>query len=382
MTIVIAPNAYKGTLTAYQACHAIYTGMKSVFPRANFILCPLADGGDGTLEVLKFYDKALKVIRTNVINPEGRKISASFLYNAKIKHAFIECSEASGMKTLKWTRRNIMRFTSHGTGELILKALDEGAKKITVGIGGTATNDGGLGMLRALGFKFYAKNGNEIRSVLELKSLHVINTADADARLQKTRFSAACDVSNPLLGKTGATITYGGQKGAGRNQKNKLETALKKFAQKTREITGKNVNRAFCGSGGGIGAALYGFLDANCDYGFQLVENFSNLEQKIKKASFVVTGEGKVDSQTKYGKVPFFVAKLCKNLHIPCYCIPGMAGKGADTLRRAGMTAIFPCVSGHAGESAVKKRARKNLKQKSREAAAFVKSSGGAFCIV
>ncbi len=377
MTILIAPNAYKGTLTAYQACHALYTGMKSIFPRANFILCPLADGGDGTLEVLKFYDKALKVVRTNVINPEGRKISASFLYNAKTKHAYLECSEATGMKTLKCTKRNIMRFTSHGTGELILKALDEGVKKITVGIGGTATNDGGLGMLRALGFKFSMKNGNEIKTPDALIDLHKISTEHAEKRLKTTQFFAACDVNSPLLGRRGATMTYSGQKGAGAKEKNKLEASLRTFSLKSRAPIGKNINLPFCGAGGGMGAALYGYLNADCDYGFNLVEKMSGLEQKIKKASFVVTGEGKIDFQTKYGKVPFFVARLCKKWDIPCFCIPGTAGMGAEALHREGMTGIFPCVSSHVRNSVLKKHAHENLRRKSREVANIIKSSGG-----
>lgn len=372
MTIIIAPNAFKGTLTALQACEAVYKGVKPVLPRAKFILCPLADGGDGTLDVLKFYDKALKVIRANVTNPEGHKISASFLYNSKTREAFIECAEASGMKTLKGSRRDIMRFTSYGTGELVLKALDKGAKKIVVGIGGTATNDSGLGMLRALGFTFYAKDRTEIKTVKELHALRFINAADADTRLKTTQFYAACDVSNPLLGSKGATFTYGGQKGADNNEKKVLETCLKTFSRKTRETKGKNINRTFCGAGGGMGAALYGYLNAKLDYGFSIISKTAKLVKHIKRASFVITGEGKVDFQTKFGKVPFFVAKLCKENHIPCICIAGAIGDGAKTLHHEGMTAILSTIIGIVSEQDIKKHAKENLTRTAQEIARII----------
>lgn len=341
MNILIAPNAYKGTLNAREASDAILEGMKKALPHAKFTLCPLADGGDGFLDVLQFHSKALRRRICIVRNPENKNIRASFLYDKQNKHAYVESAEGCGMKTLTRNKKDVLHDTSEGAGQLILRAMDAGAEKITMGIGGTATNDGGLGMLRALGFKFYTGDKKEIIFPCGLSRLRSIETKYADPRLPSVKFYAACDVRNVLLAKEGATYTYGKQKGANGREQKILECALKTFARKINENNGKNVNLPFCGAGGGLAAGMAGMLNAECDYGFIFMAEISGIENKIKNADVVITGEGKVDAQTKFGKVPYFVAKLCRKHGVPCICIAGSIGSGADALYKEGMTAVF-----------------------------------------
>lgn len=374
MNILIAPNAFKGTLSARKACDAMRAGMKKALPHAKFPLCPLADGGDGFLDVLKVYMKNVRLETCTVTNPEGNKIQASFLYDSIKRHAFIESAQACGMKTLKKRRKDILHSTSVGVGELILKALDTGAKKITVGIGGTATNDAGLGMLRALGFKFYSKQKKEIIFPHELVKLDLIDTRHADSRLPPVQFFSACDVHNVLLGKEGSTYTYGMQKGAGEKEQNLLEHAIKQFAAKAKKFNGININALFCGAGGGLAAGMFGFLNAKCNYGFSFVAEAAHLEEKVKHADFVITGEGKVDAQTKFGKAPYFVARLCKKHSVPCICLAGSVGENAGELHKHGVTAIFPSLLQAVNEGEIKKNAAKWLVQTAHEIGRMLKS--------
>lgn len=363
MNIIIAPNAFKGTLSAWKACYAMRAGMKKALPHAKFSLCPLADGGDGFLDVLKVYMGNVHLKTCTVINSEGNKIQASFLYDSISRHAFIESAQACGMKMLTRGKRNILHSTSGGVGELILKAMDTGAGKITVGIGGTAANDAGLGMLRALGFKFYTKHKKEIIFPHEFVKLDLIDARHADSRLSSVEFLSACDVHNVLLGKEGSTYTYGMQKGASKKEQKLLENAIKQFAVKVKKFNRENINAAFCGAGGGLAAGMSGFLNAKCNYGFSFVAKAANLEEKIKHADFVITGEGKVDAQTKFGKAPYFVAKLCKKHSVPCICLAGSVGEGAGVLYKNGMTAIFPSLHQLVSDVQLKKHAANWLEQ-------------------
>ncbi len=303
MKIVIAPDKFKGSLTGLQFCAAVDEGIKEVFPKAEIIKLPLSDGGDGTIEILEHHLKGKRVI-VKVNDPLFRPIEASYLYMDTIKKAFIEMAEASGMYLLKPDEQNCFYTTTLGTGELILDAIDKGAKTIILGIGGSATNDCGIGMATALGFKFEDKNGKELSPVgKNLSHIKTINTANVIEALKSIDFKVACDVTNPLYGEKGAAYVYGPQKGASENEINELDKGLRNIAN----IFGKQFNIDVqkidgAGAAGGMGAGSLVFLKAELKSGIDLVKDLIDFDDKIKGASWIVTGEGKLDDQTLSGK--------------------------------------------------------------------------------
>ncbi len=303
MKIVIAPDKFKGSLTGLQFCAAVDEGIKEVFPKAEIIKLPLSDGGDGTIEILEHHLKGKRVI-VKVNDPLFRPIEASYLYMDTIKKAFIEMAEASGMYLLKPDEQNCFYTTTLGTGELILDAIDKGAKTIILGIGGSATNDCGIGMATALGFKFEDKNGKELSPVgKNLSHIKTINTANVIEALKSIDFKVACDVTNPLYGEKGAAYVYGPQKGASENEINELDKGLRNIANifgKQFDIDVQNIDGA--GAAGGMGAGSLVFLKAELKSGIDLVKDLIDFDDKIKGASWIVTGEGKLDDQTLSGK--------------------------------------------------------------------------------
>ena len=303
MKIVIAPDKFKGSLTGLQFCAAVDEGIKEVFPKAEIIKLPLSDGGDGTIEILEHHLKGKRVI-VKVNDPLFRPIEASYLYMDTIKKAFIEMAEASGMYLLKPDEQNCFYTTTLGTGELILDAIDKGAKTIILGIGGSATNDCGIGMATALGFKFEDKNGKELSPVgKNLSHIKTINTANVIEALKSIDFKVACDVTNTLYGEKGAAYVYGPQKGASENEINELDKGLRNIAnifRKQFDIDVQNIDGA--GAAGGMGAGSLVFLKAELKSGIDLVKDLIDFDDKIKGASWIVTGEGKLDDQTLSGK--------------------------------------------------------------------------------
>lgn len=324
MKIVLAPDKFKGSLTGMQFCAAVEEGVKEVLPNAEIIKLPLADGGDGTIEILEYHLKG-KRIKVRVNNPLFREIEASYLYMDSIKTAFIEMAEASGMYLLKKEEQNCFYTTTLGVGELILNAINKGAKTVILGIGGSATNDCGMGMATALGYKFEDIHGNELAPIgKNLSQVRVINSSYVIGALKSIDFKVACDVTNPLHGKEGAAFVYGPQKGASPNEIIALDEGLKNISKLFKKQFDKDVqNIKGAGAAGGMGAGTLVFLNAELKSGIDLVKSLVSFDDKIEGANWIITGEGKLDSQTLSGKTIDGVLTSAKKQNIPVAALCG-----------------------------------------------------------
>lgn len=304
MIVVIAPDKFKGSLTGLQFCEAVEMGIKRVSHNVEILKLPLADGGDGTVEALKYYTGG-KLISVEVHDPLLRKASATYLFAEESKLAFIEMAEASGIRLMKREELNPLKTTTFGTGELIADALEKGAQHIILGIGGSATNDAGLGMAGALGYRFLDAAGNELPGVgADLVRLKTIDDSNINPRLKDARIEIACDVDNPLFGQKGAAHVYGPQKGATPEMVNLLDKGLKNLnevAKAHHRINLQDIPGA--GAAGGLGAAGVLFLNATLNSGISLVKQVAGFDEKIPGADWIITGEGKLDYQTFSGKV-------------------------------------------------------------------------------
>ncbi len=347
MNILIAPNSYKGSLTGFEAAFAIEKGVKSVFPRAKTLKVPLADGGDGTMEIMAFATGG-KIKSAKVTGPLKNRITAKYGVSGDGRVYFIEMAEASGLKLVPEKKRNPMLTTTRGVGELINIALSSGAKKIVVGIGGSATNDGGSGMAGALGFKLLNRHGKEISGggsgLIELDRIEGRETLD---KFKNIEIVVACDVTNPLYGRSGASRIFGPQKGALPWMTAALDTALFKYAKIIRRDLGIDVSGLKGGgAAGGLGAGLYAFTGAKLKKGINIIMNISGIEEKLKKADLVITGEGQLDNQSMYGKVPVGLALLAKKYGVPVLCIAGKIGDINEKIYAAGISAVVTLVDG------------------------------------
>lgn len=323
MKILIAPDSFKESLEALDVCHAIQSGFSQVFPNADYTLLPMADGGEGTSAVLSYVlGGRWKEVRVH--DPLMRPITAKYLLLPDAT-AVIEIAQACGLHLLTVAERNPVIASSYGVGELIADALGEGAKRIIIGLGGSATNDAGLGMLTALGMKFHDTNDNTLgHGGGELSSLHRLDNTSFHASVLNTIFEVACDVTNPLCGQLGASAIFGPQKGACPQQVSDLDKALSHFAtisdqhgyEKCREVAG-------AGAAGGLGYALMSFCRAQLKSGFDTVAEVANLSQHIADADLVITGEGKLDTQTAMGKVAGGISQLARATHTPVIAICG-----------------------------------------------------------
>jgi len=338
MKIVIAPDSFKGSLTAMEVSDAIEQGIREIFPEAKIVKIPMADGGDGTVQCLVNATGG-KILREKVTGPLGDEVWASYGILGDKKTAVIEMAEASGLTLVPENRRNPLITTTYGTGQLIKFALDQGCRKMIIGIGGSATNDGGAGMVQALGAKLLDKDEEEIGfGGGELKKVFRINTEYLDSRLSETKVLIASDVSNPLCGPKGAARVYGPQKGATPEMIKKLDESLVYFA----EIIKRDLNKDIkdipgAGAAGGLGASLIAFLDAELRPGIEIMIEIVKLERAIKDADLVVTGEGKIDSQTIYGKAPIGVAKIAKKYNVPVIAVAAIIGDDADIVHQYGI---------------------------------------------
>lgn len=323
MKIVLAPDKFKGSLTGLQFCNAVETGIKEILAQAEIIKMPLADGGDGTIDVLEYHLKG-KRITVKVNDPLFRKIEASYLYMESIKTAFVEMAEASGMHLLKKEEQNCFNTTTLGTGELILSAINKGAKTIILGIGGSATNDCGIGMAVALGYKFEDEHGKELQPIgKNLSQIRKIDSNNVLGVLKSIDFKVACDVINLLYGKKGAAYVYGPQKGASENEIEQLDKGLKNIATIFEKEFSINVQRIKgAGAAGGMGAGTFVFLNAELKSGIDLVKDLVDFDTKIKDADWIITGEGKLDSQTLSGKTIHGVITSAKkqNIAVAAFC--------------------------------------------------------------
>jgi len=338
MKIVVAPDSFKGSLTASEVSDAIEQGVREIFPEAEIVKIPMADGGDGTVQCLVNATGG-EILREKVTGPLGDEVWASYGILGDKKTAVIEMAEASGLTLVPENKRNPLITTTYGTGQLIKFALDQGCRKMIIGIGGSATNDGGAGMVQALGVKLLDKDGEEVGfGGGELKNITRININCIDERLFNTKVLVASDVSNPLCGPKGASRIYGPQKGATPEIIEELDESLAHFA----EIIKRDLNKDIkdipgAGAAGGLGASLMAFLDAELKPGIDIVIEIVKLEQAIKDANLVITGEGKIDSQTIYGKAPIGVAKIAKKYNIQVIAVAAIIGDDADIVHQHGI---------------------------------------------
>lgn len=346
MRFVVAPDSFKGSASSKEVARAIASGLKVALPEAEIDLVPMADGGEGTVNALVEATGG-KIVTIEVTGPLGEPIEGFFGILGDGETAVIEMAAAAGLHLVPLKKRNPLATTTYGVGELIKAALDMGCRRFIVGIGGSATNDGGAGMAQALGAKLLDENGNEIGfGGGELSKLARIDISTLDKRLQESEFLVACDVTNPLTGPEGASAVYGPQKGATPEMVKVLDENLRKYAEIIRKDLGVDVeNVPGAGAAGGLGAGLIAFCQAKLRRGVDLVIEAVRLDERVRKTDLVITGEGKLDFQTGFGKVPYGVAQLAKRHNKPVIAIVGQMGEGAERCREWGIDACFSIIN-------------------------------------
>ena len=342
MKIVIAPDSYKESLSALEVASAIERGFREIYPDADYHKLPVADGGEGTVEAMVAATQG-RVVEVEVTGPLGDTVQGFYGLSGDEQSAFIEMAAASGLELVPGDKRCPLTTTSWGTGELIRHALDAGVKHIIIGLGGSATNDGGAGMAQALGVKLLtADNQAIVPGGAGLETLERIDISELDARLAECRIEVACDVTNPLTGEEGASAVFGPQKGATPEMISRLDAALEHYAQCVKRCLDINV-LALEGGGaaGGMGAALYAFCGAELRPGIEIVTDALHLDKLVADADLVITGEGRIDSQTIHGKVPVGVARVAKRYNVPVIAIGGSLTPDVGVVHDHGLDAVF-----------------------------------------
>lgn len=353
---VIAPDSFKGTLTSIEVCEIIKNALEEKYPDIQCITLPVADGGEGTVDAFLYALEGERV-SVKVSGPIGRNIIADYAVFGDM--AVIETAAASGLPLLK--EKAPLDATTFGTGELILDALSRGVRKIVIGLGGSATTDGGTGCLTALGVRFLTKNGCEVISGEKLCEIIDIDLSNLDVRLNECEIMALCDVTNPLCGKNGAACTFSQQKGANLQQVEFLDNGLKNLAKVSKEKLGIDMSENFgAGAAGGLGFALMSFLSAKFESGAEAVLRILNFEEKINGADIIITGEGKMDTQSLHGKVPFTVAR--KSHGVPVVAIVGVRDIDEKIAKEAGISRIIETNTEKLPFDEVKKHCREQLK--------------------
>lgn len=347
MKIVIAPDSFKDSLSAQGVAEAIARGLAQVWPQATLIKCPMADGGEGTVEsILAACEGELR--RTRVRGPLGTPVDAAWGWLPHSHTAIIEMAEASGLQLVLPGQRDACISSTFGTGELIRAALDAGAQRVILAIGGSATNDGGAGAMQALGVKWLdAQDQPLVPGGLALAQLAKLDLSEVDPRLAQVRFDIAADVNNPLCGPQGASAIFGPQKGASPAQVEQLDQALGHFAELCAQALGKDVrDEPGSGAAGGLGFAAKAFLGAQFQAGVEVVAELVGLAEAVNGADLVITGEGRFDAQTLRGKTPFGVARIARQHAVPVIVIAGTLGEGYQELYQHGIDAAFAVTSG------------------------------------
>jgi glycerate kinase len=347
MKIVIAPDSFKDSLSAQGVAEAIALGLAQVWPDAQLLKCPMADGGEGTVEsILAACDGELRSAR--VRGPLGATVDAAWGWLPLSQTAIIEMAEASGLQLIPPNLRDACTSSTFGTGELIRAALDAGAQRVILAIGGSATNDGGAGAMQALGVKLLdAQRQTLAPGGLALAQLARLDLSDIDPRLAKVRFDIAADVNNPLCGPHGASAIFGPQKGASPEQVQQLDLALGHFAELCAQALDNDVrDEPGSGAAGGLGFAAKAFLGAQFQAGVEVVAELVGLAEAVKGADLVITGEGRFDAQTLRGKTPFGVARIARQNGVPVIVIAGTLGEGYQALYEHGIDAAFALASG------------------------------------
>lgn len=347
MKIVIAPDSFKGSASAKQVAEALARGWRKVFPNAELVTVPMADGGEGTMEALVDATGG-KMLEVEVSDPLGRPLSACFGILGDGKTAVVEVAAASGLPLLAPSERKPLQTTTYGTGQLIRAALKEGVERLLIGLGGSATVDGGAGLVSALGARLLDADGQPIGpGGGSLGSLAQIQLGELPKLIEGVEVLAACDVDNPLTGPNGAAAVFGPQKGAAPQDVQVLDQNLAHYAQIiSKELQVEVANLPGAGAAGGLGAGLVAFLGAKLIPGIQMVIEASKLEDKLEGCDLVITGEGKLDGQSAGGKTPVGVAKLAEKHNIPVLAVGGSIAEDADVLYQHGIGAMLSIAPG------------------------------------
>ena len=384
MKILIAIDSFKGSLSSKEAGEAIKSGILRVVPDADVVISPLADGGEGTVETLvEALGGSLETVRVKGplfqeveahygILPESKKNTSEASLKTSSKNplsngqlAVMEMSQASGITLVSPEERNPLKTSSYGVGQMILDAYYKGCRRFLIGIGGSATNDGGIGMLSALGFRFTKENGEEILPIGEgLKDLAGIENSSVPEGLLQCSFQIACDVENPLYGENGASLIYGFQKGGNKELLSQMDLWMKHYSELVKEYNpAANPEDPGSGAAGGLGFAFRSFLQGELKSGVSLILEETKLSKKMQGADLVITGEGRLDEQSAMGKAPIGVAKLAKEQGIPVIAFAGAVTEGAKACNQVGIDAYFPILRGISTleEAMEKENARRNL---------------------
>lgn len=343
MKIVVAVDSFKGSLSSTEAASAITEGFLKVDPTVTVKSYSLADGGEGTVEtVISAMGGEWRSLSVN--GPLRDEVISKYGEVVKTRTAVMEMASASGITLITEDRRNPLYTTTYGVGEMINDAIDRGARSFVIGIGGSATNDGGIGMLSALGFEFLDGEGNPVPDgALGLKALREIRTTGKRAELDECRFLIACDVKNPLCGENGCSSIFGPQKGATPEMVLDMDAWMKNYAALTATvIPGADMNYPGCGAAGGLGFAFLNYLGAELKSGVDLILDAINIEADLPDSDLVITGEGRIDGQSYMGKAPVGIAKLAKKYGKPVVAFCGCATKDASVCNDHGIDAIFP----------------------------------------
>lgn len=346
MKFLFASDSFKGTLSSEKIIDLLTKAAEDIFPGCETAGTLIADGGEGTVDAVIAMTKG-SMVEVPVHGPLMEETKAVY---GKINEdsAIIEMAAASGLPMVPTELRNPLNTTTYGTGELIKDALDKGFRKISIAIGGSATNDGGMGAMAALGVKFLDKDGNELKGVgSDLAKVVKVDISQIHPAVAETEFTVMCDVNNPLTGPDGATYTFGKQKGGTPEILDELEAGMKSYAAVAGEALGMDIDHiAGAGAAGGLGAALCGFLKANLKSGIETVLDLIHFDEMLEGVDVVVTGEGRIDWQSAFGKVPSGIGMRCKNKGIPAVAIVGGMGKGAEKIYEFGVESILPTING------------------------------------
>ena len=374
MKIIIAPDSYKESLSAEDVASHIESGFREVFPNAEYVKLPMADGGEGTVAALVAATRG-QIIKKIVTGPLGQPVEAFYGLTGDGQTAVIEMAAASGLELVPFDQRNPLLTNTFGTGELIRDALDAGVRHIIIGIGGSATNDGGAGMVQALGGRLQDQDGKEIGfGGGSLAQLARIDISNLDSRLASCKIEVACDVTNPLIGPQGASAIFGPQKGATPEMIQLLDANLSHYCGLINRDLGIDVCFApGAGAGGGMGAATLAFLNADLRPGIEIVVKAAGLEQAIEGADLVITGEGRIDSQTIHGKTPIGVARAAKRFGTPVIGIAGGLTADVGIVHEHGIDAVFSVLYSFCTRQEALENAADNVRMAARNIAATLK---------
>jgi glycerate kinase len=377
MKIVIAPDSFKESLSALEVAQAIRDGFSAIYPSADYVVLPVADGGEGTVEALVDATGGLKV-RRQVTGPLGRPVEAFYGVTGDGATAVIEMAAAAGLMLVAPADRDPLATTTYGVGELMRAALDEGARRFILGIGGSATNDGGAGMMQALGVRLRDAQGRDLPpGGGALDRLAAIDMAGLDPRLARAVIEVACDVDNPLVGPKGASAVFGPQKGATPQIVARLDANLAHFAEVMRATLGVDTaHMPGAGAAGGLGAGLHAFLGARLSPGVEIVMKAVRMDDVVADADLVITGEGRIDGQTVHGKTPIGVAAVARRHGKPVIAIAGALGPGHEAVLDQGVNVVFSIMSRPCSVAEALAEGALNIRSAARNIAATLKLGG------